>query len=78
MVGAGRWLPDAALGLIVEEDMDEAFRSYHFARHALIALIGLGTLLIVALTYVDWRSRRSLARVAINATRPILRMVLRL
>ena len=62
VVGAGRWLPDAALGLIVEEDMDEAFRSYHFARHALIALIGLGTLLIVALTYVDWRSRRSLAR----------------
>ena len=62
VVGAGRWLPDAALGLIVEEDMDEAFRSYYFARHALIALIGLGTLLIVALTYVDWRSRRSLAR----------------
>ncbi|MFB0935808.1 MAG: response regulator, partial [Propionivibrio sp.] len=62
VVGAGRWLPDAALGLIVEEDMDEAFRSYYFARHALIALIGLGTLLIVALTFVDWRSRRSLAR----------------
>ena len=62
VVGAGRWLPDAALGLIVEEDMDEAFRSYRFASHALIALIGLGTLLIVALTYVDWRSRRSLAR----------------
>ncbi len=62
VVGAGRWLPDAALGLIVEEDLDEAFRSYHFARRALIALIGLGTLLIVALTYVDWRSRRSLER----------------
>jgi hypothetical protein len=62
VVGAGRWLPDAALGLIVEEDMDEAFRSYDFARHALIALIGLGALLIVALTYADWRSRRSLER----------------
>lgn len=62
VVGAGRWLPDAALGLIVEEDMDEAFRSYNFARHALIALIGLGALLIVALTYADWRSRRSLER----------------
>lgn len=62
VVGAARWLPDAALGLVVEEDMNEAFRSYYFARHALVALIGLGSLLIVALTYVDWRSRRSLAR----------------
>lgn len=60
VVGAARWLPDAALGLVVEEDMEEAFRSYYFARHALTALIGLGALLIVALTYVDWRSRRSL------------------
>ena len=62
VVGAGRWLQDAALGLIVEEDMDEAFRSLHFARRALISLIALGTLLIVALTFLDWRSRRSLAR----------------
>ncbi|MDR1935729.1 MAG: response regulator [Candidatus Accumulibacter sp.] len=62
VVGAGRWLQDAALGLIVEEDMDEAFRSLHFARRALVSLIALGVLLIVALTFVDWRSRRSLAR----------------
>lgn len=62
VVGAGRWLPDAAIGLIVEEDMDEAFRSYYFARNALVALISLGGMLIVLLTYVDWRSRRSLAR----------------
>ncbi|WP_263771413.1 PAS domain-containing hybrid sensor histidine kinase/response regulator [Propionivibrio soli] len=62
VVGAARWLPDAAFGLVVEEDMDEAFRSYYFARHALQALIAIGTLLIVALTAADWRSRRSLAR----------------
>jgi PAS domain S-box-containing protein len=62
VVGAARWLPDAALGLVVEEDMDEAFRSYHFARRALVALITLGSILILALTLVDWRSRRSLAR----------------
>ncbi|MBS1155147.1 MAG: diguanylate cyclase/phosphodiesterase & domain with sensor(s) [Proteobacteria bacterium] len=62
VVGAGRWLPDAALGLIIEEDMDEAFRSYYFARAALITMISLGSMLIVLLTYVDWRSRRSLAR----------------
>ncbi len=62
VVGAARWLPDAALGLVVEEDMDEAFRSYHFARRALVALITLGSILILALTVIDWRSRRSLAR----------------
>ena len=62
VVGAGRWLQDAALGLIVEEDMDEASRSLHFARHALVSLTALGVLLVVALTFVDWRSRRSLAR----------------
>ena len=62
VVGAGRWLPDSAMGLIVEEDMDEAYRSYRFARNALVVLIGVGTLLIVALTYVDWSSRRTLAR----------------
>ena len=62
VVGAGRWLPDTSMGIIVEVDMDEAFRSYRFARNALIALIGLGVLLIVALTYLDLRSRFSLAR----------------
>ncbi len=62
VVGAARWLPDAALGLVVEEDMDEAFRSYNFARRALVALITLGSILILTLTLVDWRSRRSLAR----------------
>ncbi|MDR0379704.1 MAG: hypothetical protein LBI62_07175, partial [Candidatus Accumulibacter sp.] len=62
VVGAGRWLQDAALGLIVEEEMDEAFRSLHFARRALISLIALGVFLIAALTFEDWRSRLSLAR----------------
>ena len=62
VVGAGRWLPDTSMGIIVEVDMDEAFRSYRFARNALIALIGLGVLLIVALTWLDLRSRFSLAR----------------
>jgi hypothetical protein len=42
--------------------MDEAFRSYRFARNALIALIALGVLLIAALTWLDLRSRFSLAR----------------
>jgi signal transduction histidine kinase/CheY-like chemotaxis protein/HPt (histidine-containing phosphotransfer) domain-containing protein len=62
VVGAGRWLQDAALGLIVEDDMDEAFRSLRFARRALISLIALGVFLIAALTFEDWRSRLSLAR----------------
>ena len=62
VVGAGRWLPDTSMGIIIEVDMEEAFRSYRFARNALIALIGLGVLLIVALTGIDLRSRFSLAR----------------
>ncbi|MDR2613859.1 MAG: response regulator [Candidatus Accumulibacter sp.] len=62
VVGAGRWLQDAALGLIIEDDMDEAFRSLRFARRALISLIALGVFLIAALTFEDWRSWLSSAR----------------
>jgi len=62
VVGAASWLPDTQMGIVVEEDMDEAFRSYRFALNALIALIGLGVGLIVALTWIDLRSRFSLAR----------------
>jgi signal transduction histidine kinase/CheY-like chemotaxis protein len=62
VVGAGRWLQDAALLLVVEEDRDEAFRSLYFARRALISLIALGVFLIAALTFEDWRSRLSSAR----------------
>jgi len=62
VVGAASWLPDTQMGIVVEEDMDEAFRSYHFALNTLVALIGLGVVLIVALTWIDLRSRFSLAR----------------
>ena len=62
VVGAGAWLPDSTMGIIIEEDMNEAFRSYRFAQNTLVALIGLGVLLIAALTYLDLRSRFSLAR----------------
>ena len=62
VVGAASWLPDTAMGIVIEEDMDEAFRSYRFALNTLIALIGLGVVLIVALTWLDLRSRFSLAR----------------
>ena len=62
VVGAASWLPDTAMGIVIEEDMDEAFRSYRFAQNTLVALIGLGVVLIVALTWLDLRSRFSLAR----------------
>ena len=62
VVGAGRWLPDTSMGIVIEVDTEEALRSYRFARNTLIALIVLGVLLIVALTYLDLRSRFSLAR----------------
>ena len=62
VVGAGRWLPDTSMGIVIEVDTDEALRSFRFARNTLIALIVLGVSLIVALTYLDLRSRFSLAR----------------
>ncbi|MBS1229111.1 MAG: hybrid sensor histidine kinase/response regulator [Proteobacteria bacterium] len=62
VVGAASWLPDTAMGIVIEEDMNEAFRSYRFALNTLVALIGLGVVLIVALTWLDLRSRFSLAR----------------
>ena len=62
VVGAASWLPEMAMGIVIEEDMDEAFRSYRFALNTLVALIGLGVVLIVALTWLDLRSRFSLAR----------------
>ncbi|WP_180132397.1 response regulator [Rhodoferax sp. BLA1] len=62
VVGAASWLPDTQMGIVIEEEMDEAFRSYHFALNTLVALIGLGVVLIAALTWLDLRSRFSLAR----------------
>ena len=55
VIGAGRWLPDVGMGLIVEQDMKEAFSSFYFARLALACLVGVATLLIIALTIVYWR-----------------------
>jgi two-component system, sensor histidine kinase and response regulator len=62
VVGAASWLPDRQMGIVIEEDMNEAFRSYRFALNTLVALIGLGVGLIGALTWIDLRSRFSLAR----------------
>lgn len=62
VVGAASWLPDTQMGIVIEEEMDEAFRSYHFALNTLVALIGLGVVLIAALTWLDLRSRFTLAR----------------
>jgi two-component system, sensor histidine kinase and response regulator len=40
----------------------EAYASFHFARLALGALVGVAIALIVALTVAQWRSRRWIAR----------------
>ncbi len=61
VVGAGRWLPAAGMGLIVEEDMEEAFRSIVFARDTLLILILIAAGLILTLSVLHWRWRRSLA-----------------
>lgn len=62
VAGAARWLPDVGMGIVIEGEMDEAYRSYRFARNVLIALIGLGAGLIVSLSYTHWRSSSALAR----------------
>ncbi|MFT3733785.1 MAG: response regulator [Rhodocyclaceae bacterium] len=61
VVGAGRWLPDSRMGLIVEEDVAEAFRSFHLARSVVLFLSVLAMLLIIGLSVLQLQARRRLA-----------------
>uniref|UniRef100_Q46Q93 Virulence sensor protein BvgS n=1 Tax=Cupriavidus pinatubonensis (strain JMP 134 / LMG 1197) TaxID=264198 RepID=Q46Q93_CUPPJ len=60
VIGVAHWFPDTAMGVIVELDTDEAYRSFHLARQAIIALTALAICLILALTALHWRSRREM------------------
>lgn len=62
VIGAGRWIPEASMGIVVEEDIAEAFRSFHIARNTLIGLTGIAVFLIVSLTIAGLRARRTLAK----------------
>lgn len=62
VAGVAQWLPALGMGVVVEENMDEAFGPYYFARRIVIFLIVLALLLLLGLSYLHWRSRRTLAR----------------
>lgn len=62
VVGTGKWLPEMHMGLIVEEDMEEAYRSFRYARLALECLVAIAVFLVIGLTLAQLRARRSLAR----------------
>lgn len=61
VVGVGRWLTELDMGLIVEQDMDEAFESYFVARNLIIGLSFSAIGLILVLTLSAMINRRRLA-----------------
>ncbi|SCK29332.1 ATP-binding protein [Vogesella sp. LIG4] len=62
VVGAAQWLPASDMGIVVEEDLDEAFGPYLFARNVVELMAIIAMALIIGLNYAQWRSRRHLAR----------------
>lgn len=61
VAGVGRWLDDLDMGVIVEQDMDEAFESYFVARNLIIGLSVSAIVLILVLTLSAMVNRRRLA-----------------
>lgn len=61
VVGAARWLPASAMGIVVEQDMAGLFAPYYFARNVALLLALAATLLIGGLSLAHWRARRRLA-----------------
>lgn len=62
VIGAAQWLPASGMGIVVEEDLDEAFGPYFFARNVVLLLTTVAMLLITGLSFAQWHSRRTLAR----------------
>ncbi|HSX49786.1 MAG TPA: ATP-binding protein [Cellvibrio sp.] len=61
VAGAGRWINDMELGVIIEQDMEEAMAPYFASRNIVIGLSLSANLLIVALTATAIINRRRLA-----------------
>jgi len=61
VAGAGRWINDMELGVIIEQDMNEAMSPYFASRNIVIGLSLSANLLIVALTATAIINRRRLA-----------------
>ncbi len=61
VTGAGTWLAGMDMGLIVEQDMREAFSPYLFTRNVVVALSAVIVLLIGAASWILRREGRRLA-----------------
>lgn len=61
VAGAGRWIDEMELGVIVEQDIDEAMAPYQASRNIIIGLSLGANLLIVVLTITGMINRRRLA-----------------
>ena len=61
VVGSGQWLPELDIGVIVEQDVDEAFAPYVLSSNIIIGLALSASGLIVVLTASSLMHRRALA-----------------
>jgi len=61
VVGAGRWFKEMELGVIVEQDVDEAFAPYFASRNIIIGLTFSAVILIVLLAVGSLINRQQLA-----------------
>lgn len=61
VAGAGRWIPEMELGIVVEQDLDEAMAPYIASRNIVLSLTTGAMLLILLLTFSALANRRRLA-----------------
>lgn len=61
VAGAGRWIPEMELGIIVEQDLDEAMAPYIASRNIIASLTAGAMLLILILTFSALANRRRLS-----------------
>ncbi|MDB6061716.1 MAG: hypothetical protein JWM78_1819 [Verrucomicrobiaceae bacterium] len=60
VVGAGRWLPEMDMGVVVEEDWAEAFYASQISRYAVWGFTAVAAALIIFLTIFQRRVRQNL------------------
>lgn len=61
VIGAGRWIDSLDIGLIVEQDMAEAYSAHRAARAVMVGLCVMEVFLVAALAGIFMRGRRDLA-----------------
>ncbi len=61
VAGAGRWIPEMELGIVVEQDLSEAMAPYTASRNIILSLTAGAALLILLLTFSALANRRRLA-----------------